>query len=91
MYITRDASAITGGSYTSSVISGVSVNTGATSVDTAKLRQVIKRPVQANITEVIDNPNHTIRFFLVHGDYIVVTGTGATANMEVTLELGVDI
>lgn len=60
-----------------------------TAVDTTKLRFVTAVPVEAAVSREVDNPwPNEIRFPIVRGDYIVVTGTSATATADVVIEWG---
>lgn len=93
-WTTRDPTAITGGSYVA--IGGgsfVEANYTMTAVDTAKLNLFHRRRIEANATAVVDNPDHdTIEFFLIHGDYLVITGSdGGAALMDAVIEWGEEI
>jgi len=94
-YVTRDATAITGGAW-SAVDGGsgsyVEQNKTATSIDTAKLSLVTPILIDANATRQVVNPAPDIvDFILVHGDYIVITGTGSSASMQCVVEWGEEV
>ena len=93
-WVTKDPTAITGGTYTPKGNgSFVEVNKTATAVDTAKLRKFYGLRIEALTSVSIDNPDHdTIDFFLVHGDYLVITGTnGGAASMDAVIEWGEEV
>lgn len=98
VWVTRDASAITGatfaavgnGSYVecdSTDMSGSAVR--ATSVTTANMKHVTSIIVQAATERFVDNPyRDRIEFPLVRGDYLVVTGSASTGSADVVVEWG---
>jgi len=98
VWTTRDASAITGETFQTlgngSFVQcdspdAVSGAVKATSVDVAKMRLITVIPVQANVTKETNNPFQSrIDFSLVRGDYLVVTATVATGEVEVVMEWG---
>lgn len=93
-WLTRDPTAIIGGAF--NAIGGgsyVEENLTATAVDTAKLSRFHKLTTVANENVSIDNPDHdTVEFFLIHGDYLVITGTdGGAAVMTAIVEWGEEI
>jgi len=101
VWITRDATAITGatfvalgnGSYVecdSTDMSGSAVR--ATSLTTSSMRYITSIPVEAAHRAEVTNPSReTIQFFLVHGDYLVVSCTASTATAETVVEWGEEI
>jgi hypothetical protein len=101
VFVTRDSSAVTGatfvalgnGSYVEH--DSPTINAGAvraTNIDTTKCRFVTAIPVNANTRSEVTNPSReTIQFFLVHGDYLIVTCTATSANPEVVVEWGEEI
>lgn len=63
--------------------------TRATSVTVANLQFVTAVPVEAQKTREVVNPDpNRIVYNLVRGDYLVITGTAATATAEVVIEWG---
>jgi hypothetical protein len=93
-WLTRDPTAIVGGAY-AAIGNGsyVEANKTATSVDITKMRSFMTKKVEANASEEIDNPDHdTVEFYLIHGDYLVITGTdGGAAIVSAIIEWGEEI
>jgi hypothetical protein len=98
VWTTRDPTAITGATY-KAMGAGSFIETDstdedatavrATSVNLAKLNLVTSIPVETLTTRSVDNPyRDRIEFPLVRGDYLIVTGTAATASAECTVEWG---
>jgi hypothetical protein len=94
-YVTRDATAVTGGSWVrvnGGLGSFMEENLTATSVDLAKMNRVTTILVEANSFREVTNPDpQIVDFILIHGDYIVLTGTGANAVMQVVAEWGEEV
>ena len=93
-WLTRDPTAITGGVYVArGGGSYVEINKTATAVDVAKMAEFYTTRVEANAARVIENPDHdTIEFYLIHGDYLVITGQdGGAGLMDATVEWGEEI
>ncbi len=92
MYVTRDATAFTGGSWSAIHGSYVEENSTITSVDFAKLSQVTIFNCEAGVSKETVNPNKDIiQFWLVHGDYLVLVGTAAGALVDAVIEFGEEI
>lgn len=94
VWTTRDPTAFTGASFAAVANSGsyVQIDTAATAVNTAKLRQITTFTLGAAGFVSVNNPSReTIDFYLVRGDYLVVTGTGSTAAVTATIEWGEQI
>jgi hypothetical protein len=93
-YRTRNANAVVGGSWSPDIgASFVERNSTMTSVNLALMEEFATISILAGNTEFRDNPSEdTIDFFLVHGDHIVlVCETGASADIDATIEYGVEI
>lgn len=101
VWTTRNATTITGATF-KPVNNGSFVETDsismnptavrATSVTTANMKFITAIPVLALNREETTNPApDTIQFFLVQGDYLVVTGTAPSGNAEVVVEWGEEI
>jgi hypothetical protein len=93
VWTTRDASAITGESLTA-IGNGSYVEYDATSrkVNTSLCRFITAIPAPANVRAEVTNPSReTIQFFLVHGDFLIITCTATTAAPEVVVEWGEEI
>lgn len=93
-WATRDPTAITGGSYAE--IGGgsfVEVNRTMTAVDTAKMRPVNGVRIEALTGVSKQNPDpDTLEFYLIHGDYFVVTGSdGGSSEMDAIIEWGEEV
>lgn len=93
VWVTRDPTAFTGAAFAAlNVGSYIETDTTSTTFDTAKASFVVSFNVEANSSEFINNPSKdTIDFFVVHGDYVVVTATGSAAAVSATIELGEEI
>ena len=92
LWITRDATAVTGGSWSAIQGSYVEQNKTATSVTTAKMSLVTQFNVEALVSKEVTNPNKDIiQFWLVHGDYIVLTGSGASSSVDAVIEFGEEL
>lgn len=90
---TRDATALTGAAF-SAVNSGsyMQADVSATALTTAKATQIVQFNVEANTSEAVTNPSReTIDYYITHGDYIIVTATGAVATVSATVEWGEEI
>lgn len=60
--------------------------------DTAKARQIDEIPLVANVPGRDENPKpESIDFYLIHGDYLVITGTGAQAAIKVIVQAGEEV
>lgn len=91
-WLTREQQSVIGGSWTSIPGSYVEQNKSATSVDTSKLQLVTQFNVEALVSKEITNPNkEVIQFWLVYGDYIVLTGSGSSAVIDAVIEFGEEI
>lgn len=103
MWVTRDASAIAGatfeklnafGSFVESDSPDVSSGAvRATSVDTAKMQFITTFRVLANDSKAVENPSKdSIDFFLVQGDYLVITANpDANAAIDAAAEWGEEL
>lgn len=101
VWLTRNPAAITGATFialgsgsfleTDSVADSVGA-VKATSVNVALMTRITTVPVEAIVTSRVDNPYRgRIEFPLVRGDYLVITGTGASATTDVVVEVGEQI
>jgi hypothetical protein len=94
-WTTRNSSAVVGGSFVrvnGGIGSYIEENLTATSVVTANMHRVTSIPIQAGLTREVTNPEpQIVDFILVHGDYIVLTGTGASANIQAVVEWGEEV
>ena len=64
----------------------------ATSINTSLLRYITSISVEATVrTEVVNPSRETIEFFLIHGDYVIITGTFSAATAEAVIEWGEEI
>lgn len=93
VYFTRDATAITGASF---AVAGVGTyleqDVSATAFDKAKANFIKIFEVQANTGEKIDNPDDSrIDFHLVHGDYLAILATCASAVIKADFEFGEEV
>ena len=94
VYQTRDATAVTGGTWaTVQTGSFVEANTAMSAIDTAKMDDFSTFRLAPNESISRDNPaKDTIDFYGVHGDYIaIVCDTGSTVIGEFTVEWGEEI
>lgn len=103
VWVTRDPAAIVGatfkqinsgsGSYVEADSTDMDATAvRATSVNISKMRRITSIPVEAAIRAEVTNPSReTIEFFLIHGDYVVITGTFSTATCEAVMEWGEEI
>lgn len=94
-FITRDSTALT-------VVTGSWVGIDAGNIeafqplldadatfDPAKADELIKKNLEANTTIDYDNPApDKIDQYLIHGDYLIVVGYGASANMSASIVMG---
>lgn len=95
----RDPSKITGATFAnmkngsildadSSIVGG----TKASSVNLSGLTPIITIPVEAAVPRSVDNPFQSrILYYLVRGDYLVITCTAATATASAVIEFGEEI
>lgn len=98
VWVTRDPTAITGATFVAlgggSFVETDSPDTAAgavraTSVTTSAMKFVSAIQVETLVSRSLDNPYRgRIEFPLVRGDYLVVTGTAATATAECVVEWG---
>jgi hypothetical protein len=101
VWVTRSAAAITGATYkplgNGSFIETDSTDMDATavratSVTTSSMKFITSIPVEQTVRAEVTNPSReTIQFFLVRGDYLVVTCTASTAAAECVVEFGEEI
>ncbi|MDB4312173.1 hypothetical protein N9937_01960 [bacterium] len=100
VWTTRNPTNITGATYVAATGGFVETDspdtaTGAvraTAVTIANMDFVTAIPVEAAVTRSVDNPYRgRIEFPLVRGDYLVVTGTAATASADCVIEFGQQI
>ena len=93
LWLTRDPTAIVGGVY--NVIGNGSYleeNKTAISVDITKMSKFLPIKGVAGVHAMINNPEpDVIDFYIVHGEYLVLTGTGASVSIEVVVEFGEEI
>lgn len=93
VYFTRDATALTGASF-SAIGNGsyMESDTTATAITTAKAENIGTFRVPANDTKFLDNPDSDrIEFFITHEDYVIVTSKDANTTVGVTIEYGEEI
>ena len=92
-YLTRDPTAVVGGAWNAMGNgSFVEENVTITSVDVNKMQRFTTIKLQALGTDRIDNPNSDIiDFYLIHGDILVVVGTGTNSAVEAIIEWGEEI
>lgn len=93
VWVTRDPTAFTGAAFNSvNFGSYIEKDIAAIAVDTAKLQFLTAFKTEANTSNFRNNPEPTaIDFFATHGDYIVVTMTGSTAQCSAVVEWGEEI
>jgi len=101
VWVTRDSSAITGatfkplgnGSYVETDSTDMDATAvRATSITTSSMRFITSIPVEQYVRAEVTNPSReTIQFFIVHGEYLVVSCTSSTATAEVVVEWGAEI
>jgi len=94
VYTTRDAAAVTAGSWaTTRTGSYVESNTTFTAVNTGLMEKLTTVRLAPNTESTKTNPDHNaIEFFIVHGDYVVfVLSSGAAVDVDVTVEWGDEI
>ena len=94
VWVTRDATAFTGGTFAAIAGTGslVQHNYEATAVDTAKLRAIAVIQAEGSVRQIerfTDNPR--IKFTLVRGDYLVVTRTAASGTSNAVVRWGEEI
>lgn len=94
-YMTRDDTALVGGDWTTvngGIGSYIEENKTATSLTLAKAHKVLPIDVQANITREVTNPDpQIVDFTFVHGDILIIVGTGASASMTAIFEWGEEV
>jgi len=92
MFVTRDATAISGGSWSAIQNSYVEENSTISSVDFTKMSQVTVFSCEAGVSKETTNPNKDIiQFWLVRGDCLVLVGNGAGALVDAVIEFGEEI
>lgn len=94
IYQTRDATAITGGTWNVHRDgSFIEANETFTALDFAKMQEFSTFKPAAGATIVKDNPSKdVIDFYVIHGDYLVIACTsGANVAAEVSIEWGEEI
>lgn len=103
VWLTRDPTAITGATFAPiSIKSGSFIESDspdmnpaavrATAVDTTKMRFVTAVTLPAGLEKSIQNPSpESIDYFIVRGDYLVVTATSPNALADAVLEWGEEI
>ena len=97
IYLTRDLSSIT------STLQWTPINGGNIEAllptsgnditfDTTRATKIDVIPVEPGINNFADNPNPDIvKFFLTHGDYLVLVGDGAQATMRAIVQVGEEL
>ena len=95
IWSTRNLAAITGAVFTARGFGSFTQTdaspgaTPATSVNTALLVPITSIPSQPNVSIATTNPMpDKIDFYLVRGDYLVITLTATTATCDATIEWG---
>lgn len=98
VWITRDTTALTINAGTWEDVNGGNLQKFApavaadSSLDTNKAQLVSVIPVQANINNLEDNPaKEKIDFYLVHGDYLILTINGTSVDTQAFIQLGDEI
>ena len=94
LYVTRDATAIAAGAWTTPVAgSFVEFNTTMTSVDPAKMSDFLTIPLAASQFKELENPDKDIiDFIIIHGDIIVLAIIeGNNIEVDATIEYGEEI
>ncbi len=98
VWITRDPTALTINAGTWTNINGGNLQQYApllaadSSLDTNKAQLVSVIPVQANINNLEDNPaREKIDFYLVHGDYLILTINGTSVDTQAFIQMGDEI
>jgi len=98
LWFTTDQTAL-GGTEAWNLIPGCSVeikdgSNGATTLtfDNTKARRISGRVVQANSSaSIVFTKENLAPYFISHGDILILTGTGANAPLEGTIDLGVEV
>lgn len=93
IWTTRDPTAFTAAAF-NNIGNGsfVDKDIAATAVDIAKLQHLLHFKVEANSSERIITPGTNLAdFFIVRGDYIVITATVASATCSATVEFGEEV
>jgi hypothetical protein len=97
VYITRDTTSITTALTWQSINGGniealIPTSSGDITFDDTKALKIDVIPVQPGTNNFADNPNPDIvKFFLTHGDYLVLVGDGAQATMRAIIQVGEEL
>ena len=93
IWTTRDPTAFTGTVFNNIGLGSLAdKDIAATAADVAKLQYLISFKVEANTTERVGTPSTNLAdFFIIHGDYVVITATVSTTTCSATIEFGEEI